>query len=151
MVLLLFREYSCLLTKNTFFLVLGYLGNLFSWVCVEDQIRTKWVMSFPWVFYSGWDSLSRSTVAQWGHCFWQVTLGKSLGLCCMELLQDQFQRPANTLKWTNLRSPIDRKCGPGKRMNIFGIWALFSSTGGEPRFGFGWWLLFWILLHYSFN
>lgn len=36
--------------QNTFFLVLGYLGNLFNWVHVEGQIRAKRMMSSSWYF-----------------------------------------------------------------------------------------------------
>ena len=84
--------------QNTFSLVLGYLENLLSWVYVEDQIRAKRLMSSPWYFFRLPRSLRNITVAQRGLCFWLVVLGKSFGLCCLEVLGGQDQHFTHTLK-----------------------------------------------------
>lgn len=70
--------------QNAFFLVLGYLGNLFNWVCVEDQIRTKRVMSSSLYFIQAsmeseeYHSCTRGTLFLAGYVgqkFWVMLFG----------------------------------------------------------------------------
>lgn len=148
MILLLFRECFRL---NTFLLVLGYLGNLFSWVCVEDQMRTRQVMSSLslGILFRLQQSLRNIRLhnevivlaGYVGQKSWAVLFGDPVGsvsTSCQYSQVNQFKVP-------------DIKCGPGKRINIFGIRAFFPSIGGKPRLGFGWHLLFWTPLHSLFN
>lgn len=114
MVWLLFRECSCLLTRIPFFLVLGYLGNLFSWVCVEGQIRTKRVRSVPWVFHSGCDRVWR---IEWSCCFWWLCWAGVSGQVAWSSSRISFNILLILFKGANFKSPIDSWFG--KRTNIW--------------------------------
>lgn len=102
---LVVTQRMCLSARQRPCRVSGYLGTLVTCVCGEDQTQVGY--GSPWVF------------AQWGHCFWQVRLGKCLGLCHWESLGDQCQRLANT-QVSQFKVP-SVKCGPVKRMNVFAI------------------------------
>lgn len=74
MILLLLRECSCLLTKYLSEGA-GLPGNPVHLRVCRRSAQNRAGYGSPWVFISG---LKR--VAQRGHCFWQVILGKSRAL-----------------------------------------------------------------------